>query len=118
MDLQDADLPLLVKLISEITGKHLIHDGAVIVRKNRVAAAAGPRAPDPLLSTQLGPRHRAGIGVTEESDAVAVVVSEQTGAIALMSGGTVELNLTPEQLRDRLRRVRRQRAARPPGSGP
>ena len=96
-----------------------LHDGAVIVRRNRVAAAACflPLSLNPLLSTQLGTRHRAGIGVTEESDAVAVVVSEQTGAIALMSGGTVELNLTPEQLRDRLRRVRRQRVPRLPVSG-
>jgi len=46
-----------------------------------------------------------------------VVVSEQTSAIALMSGGTVELNLTPEQLRDRLRRLRRQRVPRLPVSG-
>lgn len=96
-----------------------LHDGAVIVRKNRIAAAACflPLSLNPLLSTQLGTRHRAAIGVTEESDAVAAVVSEQTGAIGLMSAGTVELNLTPEQLRDRLRRVRRQRAPRLPVSG-
>ncbi|MGH9813372.1 MAG: diadenylate cyclase, partial [Candidatus Acidiferrales bacterium] len=49
------------------------------------------------------------IGVTEESDAVAVVVSEETGDIALMHGGSVELRLTPEQLRDRLRRHLRAR---------
>lgn len=87
-----------------------LHDGAVIVRKNRVVAASCflPLSLNPMLSTQLGTRHRAAIGVTEESDAAAVVVSEQTGAIALMSGGTVELNLTPEQLRDRLRRLLRE----------
>lgn len=96
-----------------------LHDGAVIVRKNRAVAAACflPLSLNPMLSTQLGTRHRAAIGVTEESDAVAMVVSEQTGAIGLMRGGTVELNLTPEQLRDRLRRLRRQRAPRLPISG-
>ncbi len=96
-----------------------LHDGAVIVRRNRVAAAGCflPLSLNPLLSTQLGTRHRAAIGVTEESDAVAIVVSEQTGALGLMSAGSVELNLTPEQLRDRLRRLRRQPSPRLPFSG-
>jgi len=95
-----------------------LHDGAVIVRKNRVVAAACflPLSLNPLLSTQLGSRHRAAIGLTEESDALCVVVSEQTGNIALMSAGTVELNLTPDQLRERLRALLRQRlpVLRPP----
>jgi len=84
-----------------------LHDGAVIIRKNRIAAAACflPMSLSPLISAQLGARHRAGIGVTEESDAVCVVVSEQTGTIAVMSAGAVELNLTPEQLRERLRQL-------------
>jgi hypothetical protein len=50
----------------------------------------------------LGTRHRAGIGITEETDAVAVIVSEETGAISLAVGGTVERHLTVEQLRSRL----------------
>lgn len=97
-------------LVSIFLPNSPLHDGAVIVRKNRVVAASCflPLSLNPLLSTQLGTRHRAAIGVTEESDAAAVVVSEQTGAIALMSGGTVELNLTAEQLRDRLRRLLRE----------
>ena len=88
-----------------------LHDGAVIMRKNRMVAASCflPLSLNPLLSTHLGTRHRAAIGVTEESDAVAVVVSEETGDIALMHGGSVELRLTPEQLRDRLRRHLRAR---------
>lgn len=92
-------------LVSIFRPESPLHDGAVILRKNRIAAAACflPLSLNPLLSTQLGTRHRAAIGVTEESDAICVVVSEQTGAIAVMSGGTVELNLTPEQLRERLR---------------
>jgi diadenylate cyclase len=91
-----------------------LHDGAVIIQKNRVVAASCflPLSLNPLLSSKLGTRHRAAIGVTEESDAVAVVVSEETGAIALMSAGTVDLNLTPEQLRERLRRLLRERLPR------
>src|ERR1700730_6339818 len=81
-----------------------LHDGAVIVQKDRIAAAACflPLSMNPLLSTQLGTRHRAGIGVTEETDAIAVIVSEETGAISLAVGGTIERDLTVEQLRERI----------------
>ena len=62
-----------------------LHDGAVIVQNDRVAAAACflPLSMNPVLSTQLGTRHRAGIGITEETDAIAVIVSEETGTISL-----------------------------------
>jgi diadenylate cyclase len=81
-----------------------LHDGAVIVQKDRVAAAACflPLSMNPLLSTQLGTRHRAGIGITEETDAIAVICSEETGAISLAIGGRIERDLTVEQLRERL----------------
>ena len=81
-----------------------LHDGAVIIQKDRIAAAACflPLSMNPLLSTQMGTRHRAGIGITEETDAVAVIVSEESGAISLAVGGAVERDLTPEQLRERL----------------
>ena len=81
-----------------------LHDGAAILQANKVAAAACflPLSLNPMLSTQLGTRHRAAIGVTEESDALAVVVSEQTGAMALAAGGSIERNLTPDQLSERL----------------
>jgi len=81
-----------------------LHDGAVIVQKDRIAAAACflPLSMNPLLSTQLGTRHRAGIGITEETDAIAVIVSEETGAISLAVGGNIERDLTVEQLRARL----------------
>ena len=81
-----------------------LHDGAVIVQKDRVAAAACflPLSMNPLLSTQLGTRHRAGIGITEETDAIAVICSEETGAISLALGGRIERDLTVEQLRERL----------------
>lgn len=81
-----------------------LHDGAVIVQKDRISAAACflPLSMNPLLSTQLGTRHRAGIGITEETDAVSVIVSEETGSISLAVAGTIERDLSVEQLRDRL----------------
>jgi diadenylate cyclase len=81
-----------------------LHDGAVIVQKARVAAAACflPLSLNPMISNQLGTRHRAAIGVTEDSDAVVVLVSEQTGSISLAVGGAIEVGLTTEQLNDRL----------------
>src|ERR1700722_18093704 len=77
-----------------------MHDGAVILQGNRLVAAACflPLTLNTTLSNQMGTRHRAAIGVTEESDAVVVVVSEQTGAISLVVGGTIESGLTTEQL--------------------
>jgi diadenylate cyclase len=81
-----------------------LHDGAVIVQKDRIAAAACflPLSMNPILSTQLGTRHRAGIGITEETDAIAVIVSEETGAISLAVAGNIERSLSVEQLRTRL----------------
>src|ERR1019366_1165789 len=81
-----------------------LHDGAVIVQKDRIAAAACflPLSMNPLLSTQLGTRHRAGIGITEETDAIAVICSEEAGGISLAIGGQIERALTVEQLRERL----------------
>ena len=81
-----------------------LHDGAVIIQKDRIAAAACflPLSMNPLLSTQLGTRHRAGIGITEETDAIAVIVSEETGAISLAIGGKIERDLSVDQLRERL----------------
>lgn len=101
-------------LVSIFLPRSPLHDGAAILSKNRVVAASCflPLSLNPLLSTQLGTRHRAAIGVTEESDAVAVVVSEETGRISVMHGGTVELKLTPDQLRQRLRRLLQERSPR------
>src|SRR5437899_8242625 len=81
-----------------------LHDGAVIVQGERVAAAACflPLSMNPVLSTQLGTRHRAGIGITEETDAFAVIVSEESGAISLAVAGKIERDLSVEQLRERL----------------
>ena len=84
-----------------------LHDGAVIIQENRVSAAACflPLTVNPRLSKDLGTRHRAAIGLTEENDAVAVVVSEETGGISLVLEGQIERNLTPDQLRVRLRQL-------------
>jgi diadenylate cyclase len=84
-----------------------VHDGAVILQEGRVAAAACflPLTVNPRLSRDLGTRHRAAIGLTEESDAAAVVVSEETGQIALALDGKIERGLTPDELRDRLRNL-------------
>src|ERR1700691_536840 len=81
-----------------------LHDGAVIVQNGRVRAAACflPLSMNPVLSTQLGTRHRADFGVTEETDAIAVIVSEETGGISVAISGKIERDLTVEQLRHRL----------------
>lgn len=82
-----------------------LHDGAVVIQEDRVAAAACflPLTVNPRVSRELGTRHRAAIGLTEESDAVAVIVSEETGHIGLALNGSIDRNLTPDQLRERLR---------------
>jgi diadenylate cyclase len=82
-----------------------LHDGAVILQDNRVAAAACflPLTVNPRVSRELGTRHRAAIGLTEEGDAVAVVVSEETGQIALALDGRIERALTADELRERMR---------------
>ena len=82
-----------------------LHDGAVILQEGRVAAAACflPLTVNPRLSRDLGTRHRAAIGLTEESDAAAVVVSEETGQIAIALDGNIERALEPDELRERLR---------------
>jgi diadenylate cyclase len=81
-----------------------LHDGAVVLQENRIAAAACflPLTVNPIVSRELGTRHRAAIGLTEENDAVAVVVSEERGQIALAIDGRLERDLTADQLRDRL----------------
>ena len=82
-----------------------LHDGAAIVQGDRVAAAACflPLSVNPRVSRDLGTRHRAAIGLTEENDAVAIVVSEETGIISLAMGGDLERGLSADALRVRLR---------------
>lgn len=81
-----------------------LHDGAVIVRGNRVMAAACwlPLAEATFLAHELGTRHRAAVGVTEHSDAIAVVVSEETGTISVAHGGKLIRDLDEKALRELL----------------
>src|SRR6266446_9241632 len=78
-----------------------LHDGAIIVRGDRIAAASCflPLSLNPQLSKDLGTRHRAALGVTEDSDAVAVVVSEETGLISFVRAGRIKRALDPTRLR-------------------
>ena len=82
-----------------------LHDGAAILQEGRLAAAACflPLTVNPRVSRDLGTRHRAAIGLTEESDAVAIVVSEETGLISLALDGRIDRGLSGEELRHRLR---------------
>jgi len=81
-----------------------LHDGAVIVQGDRVAAAACflPLTTNPLLSTNLGTRHRAAIGITEEADCIALVVSEETGRISMALFGDVELSVPLDRVEQAL----------------
>src|SRR5262249_15706923 len=82
-----------------------LHDGAVILQEGRVAAAACflPLTVNPRLSRELGTRHRAAIGLTEETDATAIVVAEETGTVSIGLDGGIERGLTQDCLRARLR---------------
>ena len=88
-----------------------LHDGAVIVQETRIAAAACflPLTVSPKLDRDLGTRHRAAIGLTEESDAVAIVISEERGEISLSLQGRIERGLSTERLRERLQALILQR---------
>jgi diadenylate cyclase len=95
-----------------------LHDGAVIVQEDRVAAAACflPLTVNPKLGKELGSRHRAAIGLTEENDAIALVVSEETGVISVVSDGQIERGLDADALRARLRSMVLQRKPRRPAA--
>lgn len=84
-----------------------IHDGAIIIQKGRLSAAGCflPLTLNPRVSRFLGTRHRAAIGVTEETDAVVVVVSEETGHISIAVGGELQADLDPVSLKNELLRL-------------
>ena len=92
-------------LLSIFQTESPLHDGAVIIQDDRVAAAACflPLTVNPKLSKELGSRHRAAIGLTEENDSVAIVVSEETGGISIVADGQIERDLPSDALRARLR---------------
>ena len=81
-----------------------LHDGAVIVRSNRIVSATCylPLSDSLEIGKELGTRHRAAVGISEVSDSVTIVVSEETGGISIAQGGRIYRGLTPQQLRDRL----------------
>src|SRR5512138_759232 len=99
-----------------------LHDGAAIIQGDRVAAAACflPLSVNPRVSRDLGTRHRAALGLTEENDAIAIVISEERGAISIAPAGDLERDLSADALRARLatllghrrRRIRRAEEAR------
>lgn len=84
-----------------------LHDGAVIIQKNRIAAAACylPLSESPFISKELGTRHRAALGISEVTDAITVIVSEETGAISLTANGDLHRNLSLEDFEVKLRRI-------------
>ena len=84
-----------------------LHDGAVIVQRNRIAAAGCylPLSESPFISKELGTRHRAALGISEVTDAVTIIVSEETGAVSLTANGDIDRNLDMEEFEARLRRV-------------
>lgn len=105
-----------IKLHSDITSELLInifipktplHDGALVIRNGRIEAASCflPLSQNPNLSKELGTRHRAGVGISEESDAVVVIVSEETGNISLALGGELFVKLSADGLKNRLSKL-------------
>lgn len=120
----ESGIPLDAKLtydllVSIFQPSSPLHDGAVIVQGDRLAAGACflPLTVNPRLSKDLGSRHRAAIGATEENDAVAIVVSEETGAISLVIDGDIERRLDADQLRKRLKSLVTLRRASEPARG-
>lgn len=82
-----------------------LHDGAVIVRNNRIVAATCylPLSDNMALSKQLGTRHRAGVGISEVSDSLTIIVSEETGKVSTALGGKLNRDVSMEELKSELR---------------
>lgn len=102
-------------LLSIFNPRTPLHDGAVIVQGDRVAAAACflPLSINPHLSKELGTRHRAAIGITEDTDAVAIVVSEETGTISYLEDGNILRGMDGDTLRAKLRLILAPRTTKP-----
>ncbi|MFJ8263534.1 diadenylate cyclase CdaA [Rummeliibacillus sp. NPDC094406] len=111
-DYIETGIPMFSEISSELIINIFIpntplHDGAVIVQKNKVAAAACylPLSESPFISKELGTRHRAAIGISEVTDAVTIIVSEETGAISLTINGDLHRDLSIEEFESRLQRA-------------
>ena len=89
-------------IVNLFTPNTPLHDGAVIISKNKIAAAACilPLADDRDIAKELGTRHRAGIGISKESDAIAVIISEETGKISVAKDGTLIADVKEDSLRN------------------
>ena len=99
------DSPLSSELVVSILfPKTPLHDGGIIVRNDRLVSAACvfPVSQRVDLDRTLGTRHRAALGLTEESDAVVIVVSEETGIVSICHRGSIERNFDPESFKNRL----------------
>ena len=90
-----------------------LHDGAVIIRENRVTSATCylPLSDNLFLSKELGTRHRAGVGISEVTDSLTVIVSEENGKISVAYNGELERNMDADQLRERLQMILNNRGA-------
>ena len=99
------DSVLTSQLLINIFEKNTpLHDGAVIVRGDRIVSATCylPLSDNLFLSKELGTRHRAAVGISEVTDSLTIVVSEETGKISVASGGELRRDLSPEELRSQL----------------
>lgn len=108
----ETGIPMNSELTSELLINIFIpntplHDGAVIIQQNRIAAAGCylPLSESPFISKELGTRHRAALGLSEVTDAITIVVSEETGAVSLTRNGDLHRNLPPEEFETLLRKM-------------
>lgn len=110
-DYVETGVPLNAKVTSELLINIFIpntplHDGAVIIQKNRIAAAACylPLSESPFISKELGTRHRAALGISEVTDSLTVVISEETGSISLTKNGELHRNMDLEEFKEMLKK--------------
>lgn len=97
-------IPLLIQIFEHNTP---LHDGAVIIRKGRIVSATCylPLSDNMGISKALGTRHRAGLGISEVSDSITIIASEETGHVSLAIGGQLTRNISKEQLREVLEKL-------------
>ncbi len=108
-DYIETGIPLNAQVSSELLINIFIpntplHDGAVIMKNNEIAAAACylPLSESPFISKELGTRHRAAVGISEVTDSLTIIVSEETGAISVAKNGDLHRELTEEALKEML----------------
>lgn len=108
----ETGIPMNAEITSELLINIFIpntplHDGAVIIQRKQIAAAACylPLSENPFISKELGTRHRAAIGLSEVTDAITIIVSEETGAVSITADGDIDRDLNIEEFETRLRRV-------------